>query len=181
MHQTTRTRIREIRHQFRTRVTATDQTQTRPSPATKSKRKADVESGSRPAKLRVAGEGRVTDSREGRAASTTGPILKYFTTNPGQFSKREQGGHGRGDGEVPGRLAHAVWEGGVSQGEAHLSACSDKNILKNSPIILPAQRGGSQSAVSGQPDCLLSANQIEAMMGRCRSRKLEIRLHPNQK
>ena len=81
----TKTRIQEIRQKFRTRLTDTatqrDQTQTRPPPATESKRKADTESSSRPPKLRVTAERRGMDSREGRAASNTGPIYKYFNTN----------------------------------------------------------------------------------------------------
>ena len=153
----TKTRIREIRQQFRSRVTVTDQTQTRTPPA-ESKRKA--ESVHRPAKQRVIGEKRVMGIREGRAASRSGPIFKYFNTNSDQFSEREQGGHGRVDGEVPGRLACKVWEGGDSQGEAQISACSAQNILKiSSPNIRSAQPGDQISAVADQPDCLDSANR----------------------
>ena len=164
----TKTRIQEIKLKFRTRITDTvtqgDQTQTRPPAVAESKRKADTESNSRPSKKRVTAERRVRESREGKAASSTGPISKYFKLNLDKFSAKNQGGQGQGEGESPGGQSCQVREGGVVQRGAQISACSTMNILKNSPIFLPEQHGGAAAAVSGKPDCLHTANQSQGLV-----------------
>ena len=154
-----KTRVHEIRQKFRSRVTATKSDQTSTATSAVIKRKAELQSESRPEKQRVTAGKRVPVKGEGNIASKTGPISKYFTTNLDQFSLRGQGGHDQVAGEVPGHLQRRVWEGGDVQGEVQTSACPTRDILKDPPIFLPAQPRESHVAVTGKPDRLKPANQ----------------------